>query len=302
MAVSNVRQNEKHAAGEVPASEKTRPPRGDWGKNLALPPPKRSTGKTPARRKSTTSRTARPAAEQSRPVRKNSTTAETATGESRVAEASATVTKTAGPRPYLAHVHTELSANCPEVGEFRQSTQRPGSVVLTFDITGEVKLEELNAGLAHTLGRDLEVPYVRFLAGLTSGQLRVEIFPERAPATKGKKYGFLIPADISARIDELREPTETKSRLLLDAFNSHYQDIAQMFTRKKVAGPMPSKDGRTARHAVGPSDTLWVYMLPEQRDVLDDTVDLFDTGNRSALVTKLLAAELDARSAAGTGP
>jgi len=79
----------------------------------------------------------------------------------------------------------------------------------------------------------------------------------------------------------------------LGAFNRTWSSLPSMFPRVRVpSGPMPMRATRRRRN-VATAVQLWLYLDVEQAAVLAEAVVSLGAGSRSALVSAVLAAELN---------
>lgn len=122
--------------------------------------------------------------------------------------------------------------------------------------------------------------------------IHVEVVP-RTTNGKAKQLAVWLPADVrDATNHERSAADESFTEFFLGAFNRQYSALGGLFAgRLPTAGPMPMKTTRR-RRGIDTAVQSWLYLNDEQRQVLDETVELYAAGSRSALVTKILQADL----------
>lgn len=78
------------------------------------------------------------------------------------------------------------------------------------------------------------------------------------------------------------------TQVVLDAFNEQAPNFSSWWARRTaVTGPMPVGRSRK-RRGVDNLVQMWLYLTPEQEEILDRAVADSGAGSRSALVTRLL--------------
>ena len=156
--------------------------------------------------------------------------------------------------------------------------------------------------LSDALALELDMHSVTIKTLPKPGQINVEA-RTHAP---GRQMAVWVPAELRTALQaeqsriaarDATEPAPTVTELFLTAFNRQYANLPSMFIRRDlVPGPMPQRETRR-RRAIGSAVQLWLYLGPTETDVLDNAVDEFGAGSRSALVTQILAADLSAADA-----
>jgi len=115
-------------------------------------------------------------------------------------------------------------------------------------------------------------------------------------AAQGPAHALAVwaPAHLRDAAASARTATgESMTEYFLGAFNRTWSSLPSMFPRVAVpAGPMPMRATRRRRN-VATAVQLWLYLDAEQAAVLAEAVVSLGAGSRSALVSAVLAAELN---------
>jgi len=155
--------------------------------------------------------------------------------------------------------------------------------------------------LAETLAETLQAAEVRASYDQDTKVARFQVFTAPAEADTARKHMVYVPIEVRDAVSYVIDPEETVTDFFLAAFNEHYDSMASFFPRRRVApGPMPQTPKLRRRRQVASPVQMWVYLTPQQRDTLDDAVEEFNAGNRSALITRLFQEEISSRRAANT--
>lgn len=116
------------------------------------------------------------------------------------------------------------------------------------------------------------------------------------PAAQGPAHAHAVwaPAHLRDAAGSARTATgESMTEYFLGAFNRTWSSLPSMFPRVRVpSGPMPMRATRRRRN-VATAVQLWLYLDVEQAAVLAEAVVSLGAGSRSALVSAVLAAELN---------
>lgn len=124
------------------------------------------------------------------------------------------------------------------------------------------------------------------------GVIHFEVVP-RSVDSRAKQVAVWLPAEVRDAVSREREKTdETFTEFFLGAFNRQYANLGTLFAnRLPTAGPMPTNTPRR-RRGIDTAVQAWIYLKDDQRAVLDETVEQYAAGSRSALITKILEADL----------
>lgn len=109
-----------------------------------------------------------------------------------------------------------------------------------------------------------------------------------------RQVSFWIPVTVRERIDaDCANTGRTLGERVVDAFNAQYSHLGEYFTAtQRPQGPMPVRKARRRRRLTETNVQLYVYLTPDEVQVLDDAVDTFGAGSRSELMTRVLDADL----------
>lgn len=162
-----------------------------------------------------------------------------------------------------------------------------------IDVTDPAHLENLTGHLSD-LARATGVVEARLSWRQTDTQGRIHLLDDPAAHDRGKSVGVWVPVQVRDAVRAAQSTRQqTASEVFLEAFNRQYHRLPTMFTRRvTVSGPMPSKPLSRRRREIDTSVQLFVYLNGAQLEVLDDTLEQYQAGSRSALVTSILAADL----------
>ena len=106
-----------------------------------------------------------------------------------------------------------------------------------------------------------------------------------------------IPAALYRRVQEAAERRGTfQTELLLDAYVHHHEELRRRFGQNDDRAGLPPRPRPRRRHREGVSPCV-LFLLPEERDVLDQLAAELGNMSRSELVTHLYELELSGEEA-----
>lgn len=146
---------------------------------------------------------------------------------------------------------------------------------------------------AAELAELLDVEDVRVVHRRGEASARVEVLTQPAAARASRQTAVWVPAALREVVVAAAERQElSPTDFFLQAFNRQWENLEALFpNRALAAGPMPVKTSRRRRN-VKTGVQMWLYLGPEQLDLLDTTVESTGAGSRSAFATRLLAHDL----------
>jgi hypothetical protein len=101
-----------------------------------------------------------------------------------------------------------------------------------------------------------------------------------------------IPAGLYRRVQEAAERRGTfQTELLLDAYVNHHEELRRRFGQSGDRAGLPPRPRPRRRHREGVSPCV-LFLLPEEREVLDQLAAELGGMSRSELVTHLYDLEL----------
>jgi hypothetical protein len=101
-----------------------------------------------------------------------------------------------------------------------------------------------------------------------------------------------IPAGLYRRVQEAAERRGTfQTELLLDAYVNHHEELRRRFGQSGDRAGLPPRPRPRRRHREGVSPCV-LFLLPEEREVLDQLAAELGSMSRSELVTHLYELEL----------
>lgn len=115
---------------------------------------------------------------------------------------------------------------------------------------------------------------------------------ESAPSSAKKRAVTSIPAGLYRRVQTAADDRGTfQTELLLDAYVNHHQLLRQRYGQSGDRAGLPPRPRPRRRHRDGVSPCV-LFLLPEERQVLDDLAAELGNMSRSELVTHLYELEL----------
>lgn len=118
------------------------------------------------------------------------------------------------------------------------------------------------------------------------------VVPDSTGPNAKKRAVATIPADLYRRVQEAAERRGTfQTELLLDAYVHHHQELAKHYGQSGERAGLPQRPRPRRRHRLGVVSCV-LFLLPEERAVLDELAVTLANMSRSELVTHLYELEL----------
>ncbi len=117
------------------------------------------------------------------------------------------------------------------------------------------------------------------------------------PLGRKKRAVTSIPTAVYRRVQAATEERGTfQTELLLDAYVNHHEELRRRFGQSGDRAGLPLRPRPRRRHREGVSACV-LFLLPEEREILDALAAELGNMSRSELVTHLYELELDGEEA-----